>query len=144
MKEVLYKYFLFLLLINSFCLSKSVDSYSHNYIFNNYIPLYLTKNNIGLNFSIVENKVKKYFVTQNWITNNLYLGGTISPGVNESIDVDYSINIGYSPELSFNDVSKIVYDFSLHKNRLLSRNQNSAQQSKWKKIAILLNLNKFT
>ena len=73
MKEVSFKYIFILVLINIFCFTESISPNSYNFIFNNFTPDSNYKNNIGVQFAFKENN--KNFQTQNWISDNLYLGG---------------------------------------------------------------------
>ena len=135
MKEVLFKYIFILVLINNFCFTESVNPNSYSYIFNNFISETKYKNNIGLQFSMNENNVK--FHSQNWISDNLYLGGILNFKSND-IRMNYSLNIGYKiKELLFESCS-IIYDFGIHNQRILN-SSSEKKDLKWKKISMFFN-----
>ena len=92
MKEVSFKYIFILVLINIFCFTESINPNSYSFIFNNFTPDSNYKNNIGLQFAFKDNY--KSFQTQNWISDNLYLGGMFNLR-NNNIKLNYSLNVGY-------------------------------------------------
>ena len=135
MKEVSFKFIFFVVLLKSFYFSESVLPSTYNYVFNNYIPSEISVNNIGVKYSF--NDHKNYFLSQNWISNNLYIGGYVSSG--NSDKVTYAMNIGYKTEINYIKKSKIIYDFSIHnKNNLLD------SRIKWKKLSLILDFNYFS
>ena len=134
MTEVLYKV-LIILLVNSYCLTKDVTIKSYDFIVNNYIPSNITKFNIGAGMINIDNEYKKFFITQNWISENLYIGGMISSEKKDIIDIDYNINIGYCSNFIQSNYFNIIYDLSYHNKRLIDT------KNKWKKVSIILNIN---
>ena len=138
MKEVLFKYIYTFVLINTFCFTESVNPNSYSFIFNNFTPSSDYKNNIGLQFSFKNNY--KSFQTQNWISDNLYLGGMLNL-TNSDIKINYSLNIGYKVKNKIFNIYSVIYDFGIYKQRVFN-NFSEQKDLKWKKISILFSLNK--
>ena len=132
MNEVLFKFIFFIFFLNTFCYSENISPESYDYVFNNYISSDLSKNNVGLKYSFKNNE--SYFLTHNWISNNLYLGGYL--GFNNNDKISYILNIGYKTSFVFFKKSKMIYDFSL-----CNKNNFTHLKSKWKKISIILDFN---
>ena len=132
MKEVLFKFIFFVVLLKSFCFSESVLPSTYNYVFNNYVPSELSANNIGVKYSFKDHE--SYFLSQNWISNNLYIGGYLSSGSFDKIT--YAMNIGYKTEINYIKNSKIIYDFSI-----LNKSNLHDSRIKWKKISLILDFN---
>jgi len=129
--EELYKYItIAFLLINISLFSKSINPESYSYVFNNFVPIQLSKNNVGISIAYINKKIDKIFVSTNWLTDNLYLGSTINSA--QSININYSFNFGYKMN-SFGNIITI-YDISYHAYRF--DNQNS----KWKKLSLIFNI----
>ena len=138
MKEVLFKYIYLFFLINTFCFTESVNPDSYCFIFNNFTPNSDNKNNIGLHLSFNDNY--KSFQTQNWISDNLYLGGMFN-SKNNNIKLNYSLNLGYKVKNKIFNKYSLIYDFSIYKQRVFY-DTNEYENLKWKKISILFSLNK--
>ena len=126
-------------MINIFCFTENISPNSYNFIFNNFTPDSNYKNNIGVQFSFKENN--KNFQTQNWISDNLYLGGMFNLR-NNNIKLNYSLNIGYKVKNKIFNTYSIIYDFGIYKQRVLN-DIDEYEKSKWKKISILFSINNF-
>ena len=72
--------------------NNSIDYESQEFVISNYIPQNLTKYNIGVKVVSVKNNFQKYFTSQNWITDNLYVGGFIRTDNDKDVNVVYSLN----------------------------------------------------
>ena len=128
MKEVLFKFIFFTFLLSLGCFTKDVPPKSYDYVFNNYVPLDLSQNNLGVYYSFKNHE--SFFSTHNWISNNLYIGGYL--GSNKNDKLLNSFNIGYKTNINFIKNCNVVYDFSL------SRIKNfESIKNKWKKISII-------
>jgi len=136
-KEVLFKLIFIVFFLNIFCFSENINPSTYDYVFNNYIPNKITKNNIGIKYSFKNNQ--KYILSQNWITNNLYIGGYFGSNNNQNEKINYTLNLGYKTDLSYFKDLKIIYDIGIHNKRSFSD-----YDSKWKKISIIINYNIFT
>ena len=139
MKEVSFKYILILVLINIFCFAESINPNSYNFIFNNFTPDSNYKNNIGIQLAFKESY--KSFHTQNWISDNLYLGGMFNLR-NNNIKLNYSLNLGYKVKNKIFNTYSVIYDFGIYNQRVLS-DIDEYKNSKWKKISILFSVNNF-
>jgi len=137
-KEVLFKYIFIVVLINTFCFTESVNSNSYSFIFNNFTPNSNYKNNIGFKLGFKDNY--KIFQTQNWISDNLYLGGMFNIK-NSDIKLNYGLNIGYKVKNKIFNTYTIIYDFGIYKQRVFS-DISEYKDLKWKKLSILFNFNK--
>ena len=138
MKEVLFKYIFILLFISTFCFTESINPNSYSFIYNNFTPESDYKNNIGMHLTFKDNY--KSFQTQNWISDNLYLGGMFNLK-NNNIKLNYSINIGYKVKNKIFNKYSVIYDFSIYKHRVFY-DSNNFKDLKWKKISVLFSLNK--
>ena len=49
--------------------------------------------------------------SQNWIADNLYFFGAVSPSVNNEISIFYNLNLGYQSNLNFNRIKNLFFDF---------------------------------
>ena len=138
MKEVLFKYIFVLVLINVFCFTESINQKSYSFIFNNFTLDSNYKNNIGYQLSFKDNY--KSFTTQNWISDNLYLGGMIN-SKNSDIKLNYSLNIGYKVKNKIFNIYSLIYDFGIYKQRVY-KDISEYKDLKWKKLSILFSINK--
>ncbi len=132
MNEVLFKFIFFIFFLNTFCYSENVSPASYDYVFNNYTSTNLSKNNVGIKYSFKNHE--SYFLTHNWISNNLYIGGYL--GFNKNDKISYILNIGYKTNLNYFKKSKIIYDFSI-----CNKNNFNDIKSKWKKISLIFDFN---
>ena len=137
MKEVLFKLIFIVFFLNIFCFSENINPSTYDYVFNNYIPNKITKNNIGIKYSFTNNQ--KYILSQNWITNNLYIGGYFGSNNNRNEKINYTLNLGYKTNLNYFKNVNIIYDIGVHNKRSFLDDDN-----KWKKISIIINYNIIT
>ena len=115
MKEVLFKFIFFTFLLSLGCFTKDVPPQSYDYVFNNYVSLNLSKNNLGVYYSFKNHE--SFFSTHNGISNNLYIGCYLGSNKN-----DKQLN-------SFNILEELISIESI-------KNFESIK-NKWKKISII-------
>ena len=125
-------------MINVFCFTESINQKSYSFIFNNFTLDSNYKNNIGFQLSFKDNY--KSFQTQNWISDNLYLGGMIN-SKNRNIKLNYSLNIGYKVKNNIFNIYSLIYDFGIYKQEVFN-NISDYKDLKWKKLSILFSINK--
>ena len=139
MKEVLFKFICIIFFINIFCFAENILPSSYNFVFNNYVPHKISKNNIGFKYSF--NNKQNFILSQNWISDNLYIGGYW--GSNNSRDengkINYSLNVGYKTTFDSSENINVIYDVSIHNKRIFFDSN-----IRWKKMSFLLNYNNFS
>jgi len=138
-KEVLFKFIYLICFINIFCFSENISPSSYNFVFNNYIPNKISKNNIGFKYSF--NNKQNYILSQNWISENLYIGGYwgTSNSKEENGKINYSLNAGYKTIFDTLENINVVYDFGIHNKKKFANSK-----TRWKKMSLLLNYNNFS
>jgi len=130
--EVSFKFIFIIFFLNAFCFSENISPISYDYVFNNYVSPDLSKNNIGVKYSFKNHS--NYFLSHNWISDNLYVGGYL--GSNKNDKILYVLNMGYKTDITYMKSNNIIYDFSI-----CNRNNFDSIKSKWKKISILFDFN---
>ena len=81
-----------------------------NYIFTNFIPYQESKISFGIKtFNHLE-QVQKSFFINNWVTDNLYIDGSILSIKNiNDIDIAYSSSIGYAYNMNNEKFKNIIF-----------------------------------
>ena len=139
MKEVLFKFICIIFFINIFCFAENISPSLYNFVFNNYIPNKISKNNIGFKYSF--NNKQNFILSQNWVSDNLYIGGYFGSNNSreENKKINYSLNVGYKTTSDYLENINIIYDFAIHKKR------NFFDSTiRWKKMSILLSYDNFS
>ena len=85
------------------------------YITNNILPLELSKGSFGIKLISDNSKIfDTYFNHQTWLTNNLSIASYISPEFDNSIDIAYGFNVGYSSIIENQYLKNIIYAIGYH------------------------------
>ena len=85
------------------------------YITNNILPLELSKGSFGIKLISDNSKnLHTYFNHQTWLTNNLSIASYISPEFDNSIDIAYGFNLGYSSVFENQYLKNIIYAIGYH------------------------------
>ena len=94
----------------------SIDNKS--YIVNNMLPIELSQQSFGINVLYDHDmNSKTYFNYQSWLTENLVVDNYISPSFDNSIDISYGINLGYSSIFEKKYFKNIIYLLGYHRNK---------------------------
>ena len=131
MKEELFKSLIISILL-SLCLPFDLESF--DFVFPDVTPITISKNNFGVrNFEV--NKDSRIFLqTQNWIAENLYFSGSISPSINNTIDIIYNLNFGYQSSLEKGKIKNIYFDLGHYYKRL---EEIYSDKQKWTSLSII-------
>ncbi len=128
MKEGSFKFIILFLFWIYYCLPSNISLNSYDFVYIDIIPLEVSKNNIGLRNSRVDNKYRISFQTQNWIADNLYFYGGFSPSLKDKIDIAYNLSFGYQKKLDYSKIKNLILDFGYYSSRYKS---NSNEEFKW-------------
>ena len=127
MKEGLFKKTIFIFALN-FCFSSNLSLSSLDFVNVDIVPLEISKNNVGIRISDVNNKNRLFFQSQNWVAENLYLFGSFSPTLNEKINIIYNFNIAYQKNNESNIFENIIFDLGYYYKRFVEEQE---QKNKW-------------
>ena len=83
------------------------------------LPLELSQTTFGIQLFNNE-QTNNYFKHQSWITNNLSVNGFISPSFNNTIDITYGFNIGYSSIFENEYLKNIIYSTGYFRKKFTS------------------------
>tara|TARA_Y100001970_G_C13971758_1_gene718573 strand:+ start:139 stop:732 length:594 start_codon:yes stop_codon:yes gene_type:complete len=112
--EVLYKKII--LIILNLSIIYSIDNKSN--IVNSILPIELSQNSFGIHVLYSNDfNSKTYFDHQSWLTENLVINNYISPSLDNSINISYGINLGYSTILEKKYLKNMIYIFGYHKHK---------------------------
>jgi len=129
--EDLFKYnILILILFSSICFSDNLEDEELDFIFQSVIPADLS--NISFGFRILDNESENntYLNYHSWITENLFIDGFISPTTNNTVQVTYGMNMGYSVGFNNNYFKNVYYSLGYYSKKFIENKQ------KWSNIAI--------
>ena len=119
---------LFLFILSSISLP---DDNTNDFVFSSMLPLEISANSFGIRAVGDKEEIKTYFNYQTWVTTNLFMDAYISPSFDNTIDITYGMNLGYS----------VVYDNNRFKNVHYAigyfRNKFTDNSSKWINLAII-------
>ena len=103
----------------------------YDFVYVDVTPLDLSKNSIGLRYSEINNKPRFSFQAHNWLAENLYLSGGISPSLDEDLNIFYNLNFGYEKKISYNSFESLLFDLGYHSNRYI------VDENKWTSASII-------
>ena len=126
--------FKYLLIIFSFyyCIPSDIPLESYDFVHIDITPLDLSKNNIGVRCSEINNNSRFSFQTHNWLAENLYLSGGVSPSLGEDVNIFYNLNFGYKKKISYSSFESLLFDLGYHSNRYIE------DENKWTSASIVL------
>jgi hypothetical protein len=129
--EALSKTIIFFLLLLSIPFLDDIDYKSENFIFSNIAPLELSK--IGFGFKIIDIADKKdiYLTYYSWISDNLFIDGFFSPTTQNTIEVTYGMNLGYSTKFNNDYFRSINYSIGYFSKKFVNMKQ------KWSNLSII-------
>ena len=132
MIEALFKYrILFLFLTLSFCYTDDFENDSVDYIFSSMIPIEICNTSFGFRLIKNEQKTNTYLNYHSWVTDNLFIDGFVSPTTNNTVQVIYGMNLGYSTSFNNNYFKRINYTMGYYAKKFVENKQ------KWSNISII-------
>ena len=132
MTEDLYKNrILFLFLILNICFSDSLEDNPADFIFSSMIPVEISNTSFGFRILENENKTHTFLNYHSWVTDNLFIDGFISPTTNNTVQVTYGMNLGYSTSFKNNYFRRINYTVGYYSKKFVENKQ------KWSNISII-------
>ena len=134
MKEALYK--IILLIIFSLSFADNENFYTYDFVNIDIIPLQKSKNNVGIRLSAVEDRERIFFQMQNWLADNLYVHGSISPSSNERVNIIYNVNFGYDKKNDIQKLKNTIFDFGYYYKRLETE---QSMEYKWTSMSLIFN-----
>ena len=129
---VLFKHrILILFLALNICFTEEQENQSADFIFSSMIPIEISHTSFG--FRLLENnqKTNTYLNYHSWITDNLFIDGFVSPTTNNTVQVTYGMNLGYSLSFNANHFKRINYTIGYYSKKFAEDKQ------KWSSISII-------
>ena len=129
---VLFKHrILILFLALNICFTEEQENQSADFIFSSMIPIEISDTSFG--FRLLENnqKTNTYLNYHSWITDNLFIDGFVSPTTNNTVQVTYGMNLGYSLSFNANHFKRINYTIGYYSKKFAEDKQ------KWSSISII-------
>ncbi len=134
MKEELYKNLTISFLL-SICFATSLDSY--DFVYHDTTPITISKNNFGIRSTEINNKWRLFLHSQNWIAENLYFSGSISPSTNNTVNFIYNMNLGYQTSLSKDKFKNLYFDFGYYYKRF---EKSYMDNQKWTTLSMIFGI----
>ena len=122
---------LFLFLILNICFSDSLEDNPADFIFSSMIPVEISNTSFGFRILENENKTNTFLNYHSWVTDNLFIDGFISPTTNNTVQVTYGMNLGYSTSFKNNYFRRINYTVGYYSKKFVENKQ------KWSNISII-------
>jgi len=126
-KEALFKTTIFIFALN-FCFPSNINLSSLDFVNVDIVPLEISKNNFGVRVSNVNNQNRFFFQSQNWIAENLYVFGSLSPTLKDNIDIIYNFNIAYKKKNENFFLKSTIFDLGYYYKRFVVDHE---QKNKW-------------
>jgi len=133
-KEELFKRIIIVFLIN-FCYPFNLGLY--DFVFPDVTPISISKNNFGVRNFEVNEELRMFFQTQNWIAENLYFSGSLSPSTNNKVDIIYNLNFGFQSSFEKEKFKNIYYDLGYYYKRLET---TYADKQKWTSLSMIFGI----
>ena len=137
-KEGSFKFIILFFCSLYYCFPNNIPLYTYDFVYIDIVPLEISKNNIGLKNSKVNDEYRLSIHTQNWIADNLYFYGGISPSLKDEVDIFYNLNFGYQRSLNYNRIENLFFDFGYYSNRY---NSSISEEFKWTSMSLIFNIN---
>ena len=120
-KEGSFKFIILFFCSLYYCLPNNIplELEEYDFVYIDIVPLEISKNNIGLRNSKVNDEYRLSIHTQNFIADNLYFYGGFSPSLKDEVDIFYNLNFGYQSNLNYNRIKNLFFDFGYYSNRFL-------------------------
>ena len=90
----------FLILLLSISYLDDIDSQQKNFIFSNIVPLELSKTSFGFKVLDITKQKDIYLTYHTWISDNLFVDGFLSPTNENTVEITYGMNLGYSNQFN--------------------------------------------
>ena len=88
-KEGSFKFIILVLCFLYYCFPNNIPLHTYDFVYIDIVPLEISKNNIGFRNSKVNDEYRLSIHAQNWVADNLYLYGGISPSLKDEVDIFY-------------------------------------------------------
>ena len=108
-----------------------MDYKSENFIFSNIAPLELSKTSFGFKIIDIADKKDIYLTYHSWISDNLFIDGFFSPTTENTIEVTYGMNLGYSTKFNNHNFRSINYSIGYFSKKFSNIDQ------KWSNLSII-------
>ena len=131
MIEALSKSKILFLLLLSIPFLDEIDYKSENFIFSNILPLELSKTSLGFKIINITEKKDIYLTYHSWISDNLFIDGFFSPTTENTIEVTYGMNLGYSTEFNSVYFRNLNYSIGYFSKKFINI------QQKWSNLSII-------
>ena len=129
--EDLFKYkIVFFILFLTICLPDDIENESIDFIFPSIIPSQISNISFGFRLLDNENKNNTYLNYHSWITENLFFDGFVSPTTNNTVQVTYGMNLGYSVKFNSQNFKNMYYSLGYYSKKFVENKQ------KWSNISM--------
>ena len=112
------------------CFTDDIENETIDFVFSSVIPSQISNISFGFRFLDVENKNNTYLNYHSWITENLFFDGFVSPTTNNTVQVTYGMNLGYSLKFDSGNFKNMYYSLGYYSKKFVENKQ------KWSNISI--------
>jgi hypothetical protein len=121
----------FLILFLSIPYLDDIDSQQKNFIFSNIVPLELSKTSFGFKVLDITKQKDIYLTYHTWISDNLFVDGFLSPTNENTVDITYGMNLGYSNQFNNESFRRINYTIGYFSRKFIEEKED------WSNISII-------
>ena len=121
----------FLILFLSISYLDDIDSQQKNFIFSNIVPLELSKTSFGFKVLDITKQKDIYLTYHTWISDNLFVDGFLSPTNENTVEITYGMNLGYSNQFNNEHFRRINYTIGYFSRKFIEEKED------WSNISII-------
>lgn len=121
----------FLILFLSISYLDDIDSQQKNFIFSNIVPLELSKTSFGFKVLDITKQKDIYLTYHTWISDNLFVDGFLSPTNENTVEITYGMNLGYSNQFNNESFRRINYTIGYFSRKFIEEKED------WSNISII-------